>query len=300
MEPRGDLSTSRGAGGSGPSGLAATGRQKSSRHGPLEADGLLVSVQPAFADMRALGHWTSVSSVPWQLSSVSGTQGAGARNWLLARGPGPGASIDGEVLPCPQVWAAGAGVAHSPPSTLVWKSQNSWGTGESFRTILLNADGEVGACASLGAPCHPGPGVSPRPHYRPRGHVTLGSGCGSCWAEAGQEHPGPAAAVMGWAPTTRGAKRPWPLSRAGGGHENREAVVGGAGGGERGGGRRGAGGIRRGGSFPSTGSGPRQPTGTHTRTCTPPSGCTRARWPDPQGRAACREHIWPWPVLSTA
>ncbi|XP_061046851.1 lamin-B2 isoform X2 [Eubalaena glacialis] len=40
------------------------------------------------------------------------------------------------------VWAAGAGVAHSPPSTLVWKSQNSWGTGESFRTIVVNADGE--------------------------------------------------------------------------------------------------------------------------------------------------------------
>ncbi|XP_016065253.1 PREDICTED: lamin-B2 isoform X1 [Miniopterus natalensis] len=40
------------------------------------------------------------------------------------------------------VWAAGAGVAHSPPSTLVWKSQNSWGTGENFRTVLVNADGE--------------------------------------------------------------------------------------------------------------------------------------------------------------
>ncbi|XP_048954327.1 lamin-B2 isoform X5 [Canis lupus dingo] len=40
------------------------------------------------------------------------------------------------------VWAAGAGVAHSPPSTLVWKTQNSWGTGESFRTVLINADGE--------------------------------------------------------------------------------------------------------------------------------------------------------------
>ncbi|XP_004689431.1 PREDICTED: lamin-B2 [Condylura cristata] len=40
------------------------------------------------------------------------------------------------------VWAAGAGVAHSPPSTLVWKSQNSWGVGESFRTVLVNADGE--------------------------------------------------------------------------------------------------------------------------------------------------------------
>lgn len=43
----------------------------------------------------------------------------------------------------PQVWAAGAGVAHSPPSTLVWKSQSSWGSGESFRTVLVNADGEV-------------------------------------------------------------------------------------------------------------------------------------------------------------
>ncbi|XP_029772267.1 lamin-B2 [Suricata suricatta] len=40
------------------------------------------------------------------------------------------------------VWAAGAGVAHSPPSTLVWKSQSSWSTGESFRTVLVNADGE--------------------------------------------------------------------------------------------------------------------------------------------------------------
>lgn len=43
----------------------------------------------------------------------------------------------------PQVWAAGAGVAHSPPSTLVWKSQSSWGSGESSRTVLVNADGEV-------------------------------------------------------------------------------------------------------------------------------------------------------------
>ncbi|KAM5308596.1 lamin-B2 [Glossophaga mutica] len=40
------------------------------------------------------------------------------------------------------VWAAGAGVAHSPPSTLVWKNQTSWGTGENFRTVLVNADGE--------------------------------------------------------------------------------------------------------------------------------------------------------------
>ncbi|XP_005083338.1 lamin-B2 isoform X2 [Mesocricetus auratus] len=40
------------------------------------------------------------------------------------------------------VWAAGAGAVHSPPSTLVWKSQTSWGSGESCRTVLVNADGE--------------------------------------------------------------------------------------------------------------------------------------------------------------
>ncbi|KAL6063130.1 hypothetical protein STEG23_037782 [Scotinomys teguina] len=40
------------------------------------------------------------------------------------------------------VWAAGAGVAHSPPSTLVWKGQSSWGSGESSRTVLVTADGE--------------------------------------------------------------------------------------------------------------------------------------------------------------
>uniref|UniRef100_A0A8C6I9A2 Lamin-B2 n=1 Tax=Mus spicilegus TaxID=10103 RepID=A0A8C6I9A2_MUSSI len=40
------------------------------------------------------------------------------------------------------VWAAGAGATHSPPSTLVWKSQTSWGPGESFRTALVSADGE--------------------------------------------------------------------------------------------------------------------------------------------------------------
>ncbi|GAB1295374.1 Lamin-B2 [Apodemus speciosus] len=40
------------------------------------------------------------------------------------------------------VWASGAGATHSPPSTLVWKSQSSWGSGESFRTVLVSADGE--------------------------------------------------------------------------------------------------------------------------------------------------------------
>lgn len=68
------------------------------------------------------------------------TEGPHGRQPL--RGPGP--EVTDTAILDPQVWAAGAGVAHSPPSTLVWKSQGSWGSGESFRTVLVNADGEVG------------------------------------------------------------------------------------------------------------------------------------------------------------
>uniref|UniRef100_A0A671Y0W9 Lamin B2 n=1 Tax=Sparus aurata TaxID=8175 RepID=A0A671Y0W9_SPAAU len=43
------------------------------------------------------------------------------------------------------VWSADAGVTHSPPSDLLWKSQASWGTGSDIVTSLINADGEVRA-----------------------------------------------------------------------------------------------------------------------------------------------------------
>lgn len=42
-----------------------------------------------------------------------------------------------------QVWSADAGIAHSPPSDLLWKSQASWGTGNDIVTSLINTDGEV-------------------------------------------------------------------------------------------------------------------------------------------------------------
>uniref|UniRef100_A0A7N6FKU2 Lamin B2 n=1 Tax=Anabas testudineus TaxID=64144 RepID=A0A7N6FKU2_ANATE len=41
------------------------------------------------------------------------------------------------------VWSADAGIAHSPPSDLLWKSQASWGTGNDIVTSLINTDGEV-------------------------------------------------------------------------------------------------------------------------------------------------------------
>lgn len=51
---------------------------------------------------------------------------------------------------CIQVWSADAGVAHSPPSDLLWKSQASWGIGNEILTTLINADGEVNTFVFMG------------------------------------------------------------------------------------------------------------------------------------------------------
>uniref|UniRef100_A0A8C7H328 Lamin A/C n=1 Tax=Oncorhynchus kisutch TaxID=8019 RepID=A0A8C7H328_ONCKI len=40
------------------------------------------------------------------------------------------------------IWASGAGGTHNAPSDLVWKTQNSWGSGDLFQTILVSANGE--------------------------------------------------------------------------------------------------------------------------------------------------------------
>ncbi|XP_032428439.1 lamin-B2 [Xiphophorus hellerii] len=47
------------------------------------------------------------------------------------------------------VWSADAGVAHSPPTDLLWKSQASWGTGSVIITSLTNVDGEEVARRSV-------------------------------------------------------------------------------------------------------------------------------------------------------
>ncbi|KAM4709129.1 lamin-B2 [Discoglossus pictus] len=41
-----------------------------------------------------------------------------------------------------KIYTADAGVAHSPPSVLVWKSQSSWGSGSNMRTYLVNTEEE--------------------------------------------------------------------------------------------------------------------------------------------------------------
>ncbi|XP_051574149.1 lamin-A-like [Myxocyprinus asiaticus] len=40
------------------------------------------------------------------------------------------------------IWSAGAGGTHNPPSDLVWKTQNSWGSGDLFQTTLISSSGE--------------------------------------------------------------------------------------------------------------------------------------------------------------
>lgn len=40
------------------------------------------------------------------------------------------------------VWASDAGVSSKPPSDLVWKNQNSWGSGRDVHVVLLSPQGE--------------------------------------------------------------------------------------------------------------------------------------------------------------
>lgn len=71
-------------------------------------------------------------------------------NWQLKRQVGNGATITFKfpakfTLKAGQrvtIWASGAGVAHNPPSDLVWKNQSIWGTGDMFQTTLISANGE--------------------------------------------------------------------------------------------------------------------------------------------------------------
>ncbi|XP_056142360.1 lamin [Lampris incognitus] len=40
------------------------------------------------------------------------------------------------------IWASASSGSHNPPSDLVWKTQNSWGTGDLIQTELISANGE--------------------------------------------------------------------------------------------------------------------------------------------------------------
>ncbi|NXL38551.1 LMNB1 protein, partial [Glaucidium brasilianum] len=50
------------------------------------------------------------------------------------------------------IWAANAGVTASPPTDLIWKNLNSWGTGEDVKAVLKNTQGKVKEALSLKKP----------------------------------------------------------------------------------------------------------------------------------------------------
>ncbi|NXK89584.1 LMNB2 protein, partial [Formicarius rufipectus] len=78
-------------------------------------------------------------------------------NWRLKRQIGDGEEIAYKFTPkyvlragqTVTIWGADAGVSHSPPSVLVWKTQGSWGTGGNIRTYLVNSEGEEVAVRSV-------------------------------------------------------------------------------------------------------------------------------------------------------
>lgn len=71
-------------------------------------------------------------------------------NWQVKRQVGNAAPISYKFPPkftlkaggTVTIWAASGGGTHNPPTDLVWKSQNSWGTGDLLQTILISASGE--------------------------------------------------------------------------------------------------------------------------------------------------------------
>ncbi|XP_058019736.1 lamin-B2 isoform X2 [Ahaetulla prasina] len=82
-------------------------------------------------------------------SSLQVTQQASAKGSISIEGVDPEGKFVQLKNHSDKIWAAEAGVAHSPPSVLVWKNQGSWGTGDHIHTCLVNSEGEEVAVRSL-------------------------------------------------------------------------------------------------------------------------------------------------------
>uniref|UniRef100_A0A672HZW6 Lamin A n=1 Tax=Salarias fasciatus TaxID=181472 RepID=A0A672HZW6_SALFA len=72
------------------------------------------------------------------------------------------------------IWASSGGGTHNPPSDLLWKSQDSWGTGDLLETTLISANGEPPPCRPLQG-AHSTSGVENEYNLRSRTVI-----CGSC------------------------------------------------------------------------------------------------------------------------
>ncbi|KAJ7307560.1 hypothetical protein JRQ81_009586 [Phrynocephalus forsythii] len=93
----------------------------------VDLEGKFVRLRNKSSEDQSLGNW--------QIKRQNGDDPA-----ITYRFPPKFTLKAGQVV---TIWASGAGVAHNPPSDMVWKNQASWGCGNSLRTALLTSTGEV-------------------------------------------------------------------------------------------------------------------------------------------------------------
>uniref|UniRef100_H3CFU2 Lamin A n=1 Tax=Tetraodon nigroviridis TaxID=99883 RepID=H3CFU2_TETNG len=105
--------------------------QHASASGPItvdeiDLDGKFVRLRNKDVENQSLGNW----QVKRQVGNGSTITYKFPHKFALKAG--------GTVT----VWAASANATHNPPTDLVWKNQNSWGTGDLLQTTLISATGE--------------------------------------------------------------------------------------------------------------------------------------------------------------
>ncbi|NXF11433.1 LMNB1 protein, partial [Smithornis capensis] len=91
----------------------------------IDVDGKFIRLKNNFGQDQPMGGWEMIRKIGDTTASYRYT----SRYVLKA----------GQTV---TIWAANAGVTASPPTDLIWKNQNSWGTGEDVKVVLKNSQGE--------------------------------------------------------------------------------------------------------------------------------------------------------------
>ncbi|NXL50929.1 LMNB1 protein, partial [Podilymbus podiceps] len=91
----------------------------------IDVDGKFIRLKNTSAQDQPMGGWEMIR----QMGDTSSSYKYTSRYILKA----------GQTV---TIWAANAGVTASPPTDLIWKNQNSWGTGQDVKVVLKNSQGE--------------------------------------------------------------------------------------------------------------------------------------------------------------
>ncbi|NWY08204.1 LMNB1 protein, partial [Nothoprocta ornata] len=91
----------------------------------IDVDGRFIRLQNASEQDQPMGGWEMIRKI----GDTSATYKYTSRYVLKA----------GQTV---TIWAANAGITASPPTDLIWKNQNSWGTGKDVKVMLKNSQGE--------------------------------------------------------------------------------------------------------------------------------------------------------------